>query len=221
MPRDDLFIPPLAYPLPDYYTISGGADTGTFASGCIIATCDDPMEVLVLAEFPNYRYVSGEIEELNISVSEWCDWYGHVWALLNPFQSPRAWADANTQFKAEYKRYGVKLMANRKPLDVRTEITRTYVNAKPEDQVVWLAPWLEILPYELERARWPPADDSAGKFMRIKKHDHTLDSFEHPLSRRPRGRKVQRKKKKTFLERMHDQYARVDRIRSDRHLGVN
>lgn len=207
----------LNLPLPERYTITAGADTGTYCSAVIAAVADDPLEVLVLEEFPNYRYVSGEIELLDYSIGDWCDWYRESWERYSPRQSARAWCDPNTQFRSEYATHRVTLLLNKKSLDVRTDIARSYINAKK--QCVWLAPWLDVLPYEIERAAWPRNETSAGKFTREKRNDHTLDCLEHLLSRRPRGRVVTREKRDTFLDRMFKELARTDVKRIDRHLG--
>ena len=69
------------------------------------------------------------------------------------------------------------------PFEKRTDTAREYF----KQYKVWLAPWLSVLPFELENAKWPAEASAAGKFARIKDRDHTLDCLEHVLSRRPRG----------------------------------
>jgi len=97
---------------------------------------------------------------------------------------PVAWVDANSQFTVECDHHGLHLMANHRGREVRTEAARQYF----QHEQIWLAPWLQILPYELEHAQWPDTTSSAGKYERIKASDHTLDCLEHILSRHPRGR---------------------------------
>lgn len=222
MPGIQATTPPLKFPLPDHYTIVAGADTGTYCSaviGAAFQTEDDLPGILLLEEFPNYRYVSGEPELLDMSVSEWCKWFRQAWRRYCPDKRARAWADMNTQFRSEYRQHRVELVGNPVTLDVRVERTREYLMAKT--QCVWFAPWLSVLPFEMERARWP-SDESAGRIVRVKGRDHTLDSVEHICSRKPRGRAIAKAARQTFLEQMYIQHRRYDLApRHDRHLGRN
>ncbi len=97
---------------------------------------------------------------------------------------PIAWVDSNSQFKQECLHHGIHLMANRQGREVRTEAARQYFQ---HDQIA-LAPWLSIVPYELEYAQWPDKTSAAGKYERFKVNDHALDCVEHVLSRHPRAK---------------------------------
>jgi hypothetical protein len=133
-----------------------------------------------------------------------------------------AWADPNTQFRTELRNYHIDLRPNTRKLELRTEVTREYMGAKtPQGNPrCILAPWLEILPYELEMAKWPDGTTGAGKFERVKEHDHTLDCLEHAASRRPRTKLVDGRRKKSFLEAHMDTH-RLPGARGghDPHLG--
>jgi len=67
---------------------------------------------------------------------------------------------------------------------VRTEAARQYF----QHGKIFLAPWLSMLPYEVEWAQWPDKTTAAGKYERVKTNDHVLDCLEHVLSRHPRAR---------------------------------
>ena len=94
------------------------------------------------------------------------------------------WADANSQFKRELINYDLYLLPSKHTRETRTEVTREYF----QHRRIYLAPWLEILPFELENASWPDETTAAGRFERVKDRDHTLDWLEHVLSHRPFGR---------------------------------
>lgn len=204
---------------PPSWTLIAAADTGTFMSGAILAIDGDALEAIVLAEFPNYRYVGGEIELLNISNREWSGAFTSAWKILRPGKKLRAWADPNTQFRAELRHDGVNLMPNARGPELRTEIAREYFQANR----IRLAPYLTILPYELEHATWPEQETSAGRFTRLKKNDHTLDCMEHALSRFPRSKRLKAlaEKKKSFVDAYLARYAHLrggQRV-PDTHLG--
>lgn len=180
---------------------------------------DDPYSAIVLAEFPNYRYVGGEIELLDISNPEWARSIHTAYSKLRPGTAKvKGWVDTNTQFRQELARYHLVLTGNSRKLELRVEVTREYVQAK-DPFMFYMMPWLSVLPYEMEHAHWPDEETSAGKFVRLKQNDHTLDTVEHVLSRRPRARRIVESRKETFLE----QYLRTHRnprYRSgDTHLG--
>lgn len=96
------------------------------------------------------------------------------------------WADPNSQFKSELRNYGVTLLPAKVPVETRTEVTREYF----EHGRIHLAPWLSVLPFEIENASWPEEASATGKFARVKDRDHTLDPLEHILARRPFGRTI-------------------------------
>jgi hypothetical protein len=170
--------------VPDGWEVSSGADTGTFYTGLTVAF-SPAGDAFVLEEFPNYRYIAGQPErDEGITIPVWAaSVTGRVSAL-----GGRAayWADKNTQFRKELANYGMNLLPSPLPLETRTEIAREYF----QHGKIWLAPWLKILPFELENASWPEEATAAGKFARVKDRDHTLDCLEHVLSRRPRGRGI-------------------------------
>lgn len=201
-----------ALQIPATYAVLAGADTGTFMSALIVAFAPD-LQAFVLEELPNYRYVSEEIEVGRLSVPEWTRLV--VDRLRHYRVRPVAWCDANTQFRVECRRYGLALLSNLVGPELRTEIAREYF----QNHRIHLAPWLRILPYELERAEWPAETSYAGKFERLRRSDHTLACLEHVLSRRPRGVVDKQPKKRTLLEQYLDQQAVVS-ARADPHLGA-
>lgn len=201
--------------LPPDYELLAGADSGTYCSGLIVALSPSPYECLVLEEFPNYRYVGGEIELLGLSIGEWAWTFTQAWKRYAPHRRLKPWIDANTQFAAEYAHQGIYVQRNPKAAELRVEITREYF----QHGKVWLAPWLDILPYELENAKWPDDVNSAGRYMRVKESDHTLDCLEHPLSRRPRSQRLKATTAETFLERYLAQHRRPGSRPTDPHLG--
>ena len=218
-------------PLPDDWSLIVGADTGTYMSAVFVAIPpgDEP-QAIVLAEFPNYRYVAHEIELLGFSVPEWARQVMAAYRHLQPASSRcHAWADPNTQFRAELLHYGIHLRPNQRKLELRVEIAREYMQSvipaipgvREAQPRLLLMPWLEILPYELEHAKWPEGTTGAGKFERIKEHDHTLDPLEHALSRRPRSKAILRRGKRSFLDRHLDTYKDPTRgAQGDPHLGL-
>lgn len=198
--------------IPETWTVMGAADTGAFISGLFVAF-DPDGNAYVLLEIPNYRYVAGEPEvDQQMSIPRWAMLTGGAMA---QFRVRGLWADANSQFKRELMvHHDIRLLASAANLETRTEITREYLQARK----VWLAPWLEVLPFELEVAQWPPEATATGKFARLKKHDHTLDCLEHILARRPRGYTVTPKPKLLWIEEFANRRL-TDRGRRDPHLG--
>ena len=169
---------------PTNWTYLLGVDTGTFMSALLVAI-DEGGDAFVIAEFPNYHYRSGQIELDEATTTP--TWTEQVVAIATTFGArATAWADMNSQFKKEVMRYGLTLVGNKLSLEKRTDTAREYF----QHNRIWLAPWLSVLPFELENAKWPEEATSAGKFGRIKDRDHTLDCLEHVLSRRPLGRPV-------------------------------
>lgn len=168
--------------IPDGWEVVGGADTGTFYSALLVAFAPDG-DAFVLEEFPNYRYVAGAPErDEDLTIPQWAR--GVLSRSLALGGRSALWADANSQFKGELRNYGITLLAARAPVETRTEITREYF----EHKRIHLAPWVTVLPFELENAAWPEEASAAGKFGRVKDRDHTLDPLEHILARRPFGR---------------------------------
>lgn len=168
--------------IPRGWEIVGGADTGTNYSALSVAFSPEG-HAFVIDEFPNYRYVAGELErDESLSIPRWAS------RVRSGFTSiggrANLWADPNSQFKGELVNYGVSLLPARVPVEARTEITREYF----EHGRVHLAPWLQVLPFELENAAWPEEASLSGKFSRLKDRDHTLDCLEHILARRPAGK---------------------------------
>lgn len=168
--------------IPDGWNIINGADTGTYSSAVSVAFSPSG-DAFVIDEFPNYRYVAGvpELDE-SMTIPFWAR--GIVGRVGSLGGKPFAWADKNSQFKREVQNYGLHLESNIVPLEARTEISREYF----KQNKIWLAPWLKVLPFELENASWPEEASASGKFARIKDRDHTLDGMEHVLSKRPRGK---------------------------------
>jgi hypothetical protein len=177
--------------VPSSWTVVCGADTGTHYSGLAVGFDPDGV-AYVLDEFPNYRYVAGSIErDEDMTIPKWCRQVaGRVRQLGG---RPEFWADANTQFKPEMRNYGIALLPERSSKETRTEITREYF----QHGRIFLAPWLSVLPFELENAAWPEEASLSGKFERVKDRDHTLDCLEHILAKRPFGKAVVASKQPT------------------------
>jgi hypothetical protein len=168
--------------LPPDWRVSIGADTGTYCAAVAVAVSPEGA-AYVLDEVTNYRYVANTPElDPDSSILRWVQ---QVQAMAVRWKSrPMAWVDSNSQFKVECAHHGLHLLANHRGREVRTEAARQYFQ---HDQI-FLAPWLQILPYELEQAQWPEKTTSAGRYERLKVADHALDCIEHVLSRHPRGR---------------------------------
>lgn len=173
--------------IPTDWRVEIGADTGSFCAAVVVAF-DPEGHAYVLDEIVNYSYLAGQPElDPSISLVTYADNFKRCAALH--MARPNAWCDSNSQFKAEFGHHGVTLMANMRGgrigagREVRTEAGRQYF----QHHVIWFAPWLKILPYEIENAQWPPRATASGRFERLKVNDHALDSLEHVLSRHPRG----------------------------------
>lgn len=180
--------------IPEGWEIVGAADTGTFYSGLFVAFSPEG-DAFVCDEIPNYRYVGGLPErDESISIPQWAGDLVHRAKHLGG--RPHLYADKNSQFKGELLNYGVTLLPAKAGVEARTEVTREYF----QHNRIHLAPWLEILPFELENAQWPEETSAAGKFARVKDRDHTLDCLEHILALRPIGRGVREVKEKTWFE---------------------
>lgn len=195
--------------IPQGWDIVGGADTGTFYTALVVAF-DPNGTAYVVEEFPNYRYVGGEAErDEGVTIPTWV---GGVLERVGQLGGRGSfWADMNSQFKAELRTYGMVLLPAKAPVETRTEVAREYF----EHKRIVLAPWLEVLPFELENAAWPEEASISGKFARVKDRDHTLDCLEHILARRPFGRRVVKTHPTSWAESMN--FRR--KVGSNVHLG--
>jgi hypothetical protein len=203
--------------IPKSWEIWAGADTGTFMGGAICAI-DPHFELYILEEFPNYRYTGdGQIELVGMTVAEWFKWFGTRVRHYTKKRSNEAWVDANTTFKTEVA-HGLTFRMNRKSLELRTEILREYFR----NGRVHLMPWLEVIPRELEEAKFPDEETAAGKYQRIKKKDHCLDGVEHVASRRPHPDfDMQDARQKSGIQRLLEQHRQLPSRPYDMHLGAN
>jgi hypothetical protein len=195
--------------VPRAWTVIGGADTGTFTSASIVAF-DHVGTAFVLFEAPNYRYVGGRHEWLDISIPEWA---ATVTNFMARWGVRGLYADRNSQFRRELQHHGLTLFLADAGLEQRTEIAREYF----QHERIFLAPWLQVLPYELEQAEWPEQESLAGKFGRLKQQDHTLDTLEHVLARRPHTTATSTYRPSTWLA----EYAGPRKDKGDPHLGIN
>jgi hypothetical protein len=168
--------------LPSDWRVEIGADTGTYCAAVVVGISPEG-EAYVLDELTNYRYVANTAElDLDSSIVRWADGVKRLAAIWQT--RPMAWVDSNSQFKQECLHHGVHLLANKRGREVRTEAARQYF----QHDKIFLAPWLSMLPYEVESAQWPEMTTSAGRYERLKTNDHVLDCLEHVLSRHPRAR---------------------------------
>lgn len=171
--------------VPQGWRIEIGADTGTFC-GAVLVAFDPNGTAYVLDEVANYRYLAGTPElDPNTSLVTWADRFSRMAAIWGG--RPVGWCDMNSQFRQEMAHYKIALIGNPAGLDVRTEVARQYF----QHEAIYLAPWLKILPYEIENARWPEQATASGRFVRLKEKDHCLDCLEHVLSRHPRGKMIE------------------------------
>lgn len=207
----------LRRPLLPGWSILCGLDTGTYMSTSFWLFPPDSFDAFCVFELPNYRYVGGEIELLGYSIPEWSREVLAEYKCYMPGKTKMdLWCDENSQFKTELKNYHLIARGNKRHITLRVEISREYVN----NNRVHLAPWLSVLPWEMEHAVWPPEETSAGKFERLKTNDHTLDTMEHPLSRRPKHKSMVERQSETFVQR----HLRLNRRQDvgpayDTHLG--
>ena len=197
--------------IPDGWKIEAACDTGTFMAFVVAAVSPDGI-VYVLWEEPNYHYRSHSIElREDTSVPQWAT---SVSATLARFGARGVWADKNSQFKRELANYSITLMGSDAKLERRTEVARSYF----QHHQVLFAPWLTILPYEVENAQWPEEATLSGKFERLKKDDHTLDCLEHILSRHPRGENIRPQAPTTWA---NEQGFKQRNLSGNSHLGNN
>lgn len=212
----------LRRPLPDGWSLLVGVDTGTYMSAVFSVFPPDSADAFVVEEFPNYHYVGGVIDLLGDSIPEWARRVHKAYNAYKPRETTvKAWADQNSQFKTELRHYGFHLMSNLRKLELRVEITREYLNTSKR---VYFAPWLQVLPHELENAKWPDETSSAGRLERVKVNDHTLDCLEHVLSRRPvNPATVPKSKHQAAVDRIKQRagLVTIDAPRIDPHLGIH
>lgn len=202
---DDLNVPP-------NYDIVGGADTGTMYTAAY-AAFDPEGFCYVISETPNYRYVGNEIErDPTVSLQSWYATLKNDAGMIGAILA--FYADHNTQFDQEMWLHGkMAILPGENHPEARTEVAREYFQ---HDKILF-APWLEVLPYEVEMATYPPEETSTGRWRRIKENDHTLDCLEHILAQRPKGRRAKPKRKRLWVEQQYG--VRVGQQRRDRHFG--
>lgn len=194
-----------------------GASVGRFCSAVICAVIPGDDTVLVVAEEPNYHYVGdGEIEELGLTTTQWAEKVVARWRDFVPKRPAIAFVNEDNKFEKALKRSKLVIRKNlRRPAATRTEISREFFDMK----LVRLMPWLNVLPYELQNAKWPPEASGRGS-ERVEGQDYTLSGLEHVLSRRPRPRKPRQKAQSTFLQKQLAKHQITLRGRGgDVHLG--
>lgn len=200
--------------IPHHWEVVGGGDTGTFTSG-VLGAFDEYGNAFIFYEQPNYRYVAGRHEWLDdVSVSSIPAWATTMRERMAKHRVRGLWADKNSQFKREFRNYDLTLFSDDTSLETRTEILREYF----QHQRIFLAPWLTVLPEELERAQWPDETTQAGKFGRLKKQDHTLDGLEKIVARRPIAAVTAPEQPRTWIE----EYAGrpIGQVANNPHLGA-
>lgn len=212
MTRDDL-----KFPIGTWFVMS--AKLGRFASATIAALVPGHEEVFFVEEVPNYHYVgNGEIELLSppLTTTQWAQKVIEAWAFYAPERRAVAIISEDSTFDKALKRTKLSFVRNlrRKP-ETRTEISREFF----EMRRVFIAPWLSVLPHELQKAKWPPEASGKGA-ERIEGQDYTLHTLEHILSRRPRPKKVKQARRTTFVERLiHEAKRGRPERRLDGHMG--
>ena len=201
--------------IPNDWEIVAGADTGTYMSGLAVAIppIDEP-PLYILEEFPNYKYVGGQLELLGMTVREWIKLFGDRLRHYSHSDTVFAWVDRNTTFVSEIGE-GLGFARNFVHQELRTEITREYF----AQNRIRMAPWLTVLPYELEYAEWPDANTTAKRFVRKLVKDHTLVCLEHICSQRPIATGVQPSESKRLLDKLLAEGRRQNADPSDVHLG--
>lgn len=205
------------FQVPAHWEVFGASDTGTFTSG-LLATLSPSGDLIFFYEQPNYRYIGGRHEfDDESSITSWKrTMRGH----MDACGVRGLWADMNSQFKRELLAapYSIVLYGAKARLEQRSEILREYF----QHGKVFLAPWLEVLPYELEQAQWPPETTAGGRFQRLKKQDHTLDGAEHIAALRPRSPQVEAEPDDRFwIEGYLGHSVRSGRTAGNPHMGVH
>ena len=205
--RDNFTVPPA-------WEVLGAADTGTFTSA-VFAALSPEGDLIVFDEVPNYRYIGNKPElDEHTSISTW---KRRVRITMDRFGVRGLWADQNSQFKRELLTApnSVLLYSAKARLEQRTEVLREYATHRK----LFLAPWLEVLPYEIEQAAWPQETTAGGRFQRLKVHDHTLDGIEHLAALRPRSAILDPEPDdRLWVEAFAGR--RLSHLQGDPHLGV-
>lgn len=176
-PTPDNFAPPA------WMKRVAGFDTGTYF-GAASALVDDSEGVFFVGSHCNYRYVAGKLEKLQevtpesfaSDIREFQRGIGGNWIF---------YTDPNTQWKDEYRRYGIVLRHGVKDPERRCEVAR----GMAQNGFVWFAPWLRgsELVYEWEKARYPSGGTKRER--RIDEDDHVLDPAEHVCAMHPRSQR--------------------------------
>lgn len=172
--------------IPETWVRWCGIDFGSHYAA-LFCGFDPRARVRALAEVANYHYVSGEIEFLkSMSLDVWARQVLDTAELLKGRW--RFFGDANLQMRRELRNtYGIHIEVGMPDLELRCDITRTFFQ---HDRIL-IAPWLDILPEEIERAKFPPhGTNSMGYYRRVKGDDHMLDCLEHPCGKRGQGKVV-------------------------------
>lgn len=198
--------------LPRHWEVLGAGDSGTFTSAVLVAF-DERGDAFVIYEQPNYRYIGGKHEFDDSTIPEWA---GSIGRAMGRCGVHGLFADRNSQFKREFQNYDITLYGANAGLELRTKIAREYFHG----DAIHLAPWLDVLPYELEQAQWPEETTAGGRFQRLKKQDHSLDGLEHVLARRPRSVTEQDHQVGTWIEEYIGRPMHSLRNLADPHLGV-
>lgn len=174
-----------------------GCDTGTH-HGLVATVFDNKGNVFFLQEFGNYRYVGGKIDRIEtITFPSSCEKMKLFIEMIGGHW--KSAADWNSQYKGEYKNVmGDQLGRGEKNPGLRTERTREFFL----DDRAWFSPFLVVLPWEIERARYP--DGVKGSPERVSDNDHHLDPAEHccGIVARKKANDPPEVKKMTFLEKL-------------------
>lgn len=190
-----------------------GAYVGRFSSAVILALLPD-YPVLVVSEIPNYHYVGdGEIELSGMTTVEWGESVVREWrSFAGKDARCTAIVDPDTEFSKEMKRCKLHLRKNLKHgPELRVEVMREYFH----ENKIFLAPWLKILPYEIQAAKWPP-EESVKFSVRAPGRDYTLCSLEQVISRRPLAKAIPKEERPHWIaQRIKDHSVKID----DPHLG--
>ena len=219
MPGDFVLLGPDDLVRPVGWTVTAACDTGTFMCGAI-GFVSPERHVFIVEEHPNYHYAGGVIEVLDISLGEWKRRFHRRVVQWTTKPRPSVWADPNSQFKTELRRreHGgpLILLPSKVGPEARTEITREYFL----HGAIWLAPWLTVIPREIENAKYPEHETAGGRFARIKEDDHGLDCVEHICAQHPRPKHHARETSKSLLDQLLEAGRRHDLGPShDPHLG--
>ncbi len=175
-----------ALKIPETWVTWCGIDFGSHYSA-VFCGFDPRGHARALAEVANYRYMSGEIEFVkSMSLDVWAKQVLDTAELLG--RKWRYFGDANLQMRRELRNtYGIHIEIGVPDLELRCDVTRTFFQ---HDRIL-LAPWLDILPQEIERAKFPPhGTNSLGYYRRVKGDDHELDCLEHVCARRGQGKVI-------------------------------